>query len=291
MSEVQEPQTSDITERGFLRLSEYAYETSGLVLVPEKSTMIRSRLRHRLNKAGVSSLDEYTNHVKNDASGHEFKEMISALTTNVTGFFREPHHFQFLTDNILNTLTSKLKSGNPVRVWSAGCSSGQEAYSLAMHFLSYNDGFKHGDFKILATDIDAKVVAYARDGTYSDQHISGIDEAHLDNFFRSKLGSGPSGEHHVIDDLKQLITFKELNLMNDWPMKNTFDVIFCRNVVIYFDAETQAKLWKKFEKALDNNGLMFVGHSERISDPQFKCVGATTYAKSSSSAFSFLQPR
>jgi len=278
-------------EPGFTSLSKFALETAGLVLVPEKSAMIRSRLRHRLNHLGVTSLDQYTDRVRQDTSGIEFQEMISALTTNVTGFFREPHHFDFLTEAKVNHLVDKLKSGEPVRVWSAGCSNGQEAYSLAMHLVEYDSNFANGNFKILATDIDTQVLHFANQGLYSEQQVSGVNKSYLEMYFAKAEQENSLAQYRLTKQIRNLITFKQLNLMDDWPMRGTFDVIFCRNVVIYFDAQTQAKLWKKFERVLDPDGLMFVGHSERISDHQFKSVGATVYAKSSSNAYSFQQTR
>ena len=253
--------------------------------------MIRSRLRHRLGRLGIDTLDQYTEQVRNDKTGGEFQEMISALTTNVTGFFREPHHFQIIEDTIVNSLEDKVKAGKPVRIWSAGCSNGQEAYSLAIHFLEHNNVFSQDNFKILATDIDTEVIKFAKAGIYSHQQVSDLSADIKKKYFDEPVNSNAGDFYSIKSKVKNLITFKRLNLMDDWPMKGTFDIIFCRNVVIYFDAKTQADLWRKFDKLLDHSGLMCVGHSERISDPTFKSIGATAYAKSTSLNTKLHQPR
>lgn len=262
---------------GFDSLSRLAYDEAGLVLSEQKAPLIVSRLRHRMKALSLSSLSEYCTFVQSDSSGVEHSHMISALTTNVSGFFREPHHFDKLRNEILPDLMERLLAGNRARIWSAGCSNGQEPYSIAMECLRFDSNISNLDFKILATDIDVEVLKYASEGTYDASQLNGLDQVKYGRYFKKVSSNAGVAAKQVTTDVRSLVSFKRLNLIDKWPMNGFFDVIFCRNVVIYFDADTQKILWKKFEKLLHPNGTLFVGHSERVDSACFTIEGATSY--------------
>jgi len=265
-----------IGEAAFAKISALAKEEAGLILPVSKLTMVQSRLRTRLAATGLTSYDAYAKFVAGPDGSAERRMMISALTTNVSHFFRENHHFEVLRSSVIPRLLARAKSGHPVRIWSAGCSSGQEPYSIAMTLLDTAPDLAALDVLILATDIDTRILEKAETAVYSDQQIAGIPDA-----LRAKYLKQLSPDQHAITpNVRRLIRFRELNLLHDWPMRTRFDVIFCRNVVIYFDTATQDSLWPRFEAALQPDGWFFLGHSERISEAsqaRFKSVGMTAY--------------
>ena len=266
----------------FDAIAALAHRECGLHIVPEKMMMVQSRLRHRLRALNLRDFESYSALVLSPQGLDERRFMISALTTNVSHFFREPHHFEMLSNALLPRLQRRIKDGDRIRIWSAGCSNGQEPYSIAMHMLRIAPDLAKADFKILATDIDPKVVEFARAGTYRAQLLSGVSEKDRARFFQ-----GESDELTVTESIRELVTFRELNLLADWPMRQRFDAIFCRNVVIYFDIETQERLWPRFHNALVEDGVFFLGHSERIATPEtlgFKPTGPTAYRKSAASS-------
>lgn len=269
-----------LSDAAFECIAGLAKREAGLAIAPAKAAMVRTRLARRLRMLKLTSFEAYCDHVQSPDGTDEMGQMISALTTNVSHFFREEHHFDSLRDDILPGLIARLQSGKRIRIWSAGCSNGQEPYSIAMTLREANLP-ANADAKILATDIDPIVVAHAKRGFYPKQMISGLDEKRRSKFFDERSLDGESG-WQAKPELKSLITFRELNLLRDWPMKGPFDAIFCRNVVIYFDAETQAKLWRRFAKVLAPDACMFLGHSERVSEDNmtlFKNSGVTTYRR------------
>lgn len=277
MSQIGKNMSED--ERAFGALAQLAYEESGLILVPEKFLMVLSRLRPRMKALNMGSLTEYQTYVCAKEGKDELRLMISSLTTNVSHFFREAHHFEILCKSIGRRVKSK--NCGRVRVWSAGCSNGQEAISIGISLLEAFPELRNIDFKILATDIDPNVVTFARKGIYPKRMVNGLSEDHLSNYFSKEFEYGEDF-FRVKENLRSLISFKELNLLKEWPMKQSFDAIFCRNVVIYFDAETQASLWPRFHNILRNDGVFFLGHSERIAVPEsfgYMSVGPTAYVK------------
>lgn len=254
-----------------------AHREFGLNIAPEKLKMVQSRLRHRLRALNLTDFDSYSDLVRSTDGADERRSMISALTTNVSHFFREPHHFDTLNTVVLPRIRERMKSKDRIRIWSAGCSNGQEPYSIAMYLLHAEPYLKDRDFKILATDIDPKVVAFAERGLYSREQTEVISSE-----YKSKFMSGSQDALGFTAHLRSLVTFRELNLLAPWPMKYPFDAIFCRNVVIYFDLPTQEALWPRFHASLRNDGVFFLGHSERIAAPAnfgFKTIGTTTYKK------------
>ncbi|MDF1854077.1 protein-glutamate O-methyltransferase [Pseudooceanicola sp.] len=273
----QKPDHRPISDTAFAAISRLAREEAGLVLSPSKMTMVQSRLRVRLREVKLPDLDAYARFVCSEAGIAERRLMISALTTNVSHFYREAHHFALLRDQVLPRLIARARAGGRVRIWSAGCSSGQEPYSIAMDLLSVAPDMTHCDVLILASDIDGSILEAAKSGIYTDTQISGIPAARRKAFL---IEQDAPGAYMIAPPLRQLVRFRELNLLRDWPMTGRFDVIFCRNVVIYFDGETQAALWPRFRRALQDDGWMFVGHSERIPDAaqsRFTAVGQTAY--------------
>ena len=266
------------SDRDFRMISDLANGRYGLFLQPSKKALVHSRLAKRLRALNLGSFQEYCDLLARPEGNDEQPHLLSALTTNVTHFFREVHHFEYLRDTIAPILIAKAKNGHAVRLWSSACSTGQEAYSMAAALVAADPAVHQHDIKVLATDIDPKVIKTAREGVYPSEQIAAIPAQ-----WQSRLtASGPAGCGKIAmdDRLKSLISFGELNLVDAWPMQRKFDVIFCRNAAIYFDKTTQARLWQRFASALADDGYLMIGHSERLSGPSqgaFKNIGITTY--------------
>lgn len=265
----------------FRAIADLAYRESGLTLVVEKTSMIQSRLRHRLRALNLADFDSYSKLIQSEAGRDERKKLISALTTNVSHFFREKHHFDILVNQILATKWAALRQGGRLRIWSAGCSNGQEAFSIAMSLLEKVPEVAHLDVKILATDIDPIVVQFAENSIYPERLVGGVPKALLQDYF-VKHEKIHETSYEAKPILRDMIRFKELNLLGHWPMKRKFDAVFCRNVVIYFDQATQDDLWPRFHDSLLPNGYLFLGHSERMPSPTdigFLAAGPTSYRR------------
>lgn len=270
---------SSLSTSAFNRIASLAHSEAGIVLLKSKESMVKSRLTRRLRALGISDFDTYLDYLGNDAGAREMSHFISALTTNVSHFFREEHHFTTLRNDILPALQSKLQLGQPVRIWSAGCSNGQEPYSIAMTLLEFDPSISKYDIKILATDIDPEVLSCAVEGKYSGTLTSGLTNNFIEKYFT--VDPKDNGETLKIkSNVKELVSFRQLNLHAKWPMNGSFDVIFCRNVVIYFDDDTQVQLYRRFASSLHESGWLLLGHSERLGAKVaelFKSVGVTTY--------------
>ena len=269
-----------LDQSGFARVAEIAFREAGLNIPEAKQSMVQSRLARRLQATGHSSFSGYLDYVESANGGAEVSQFISALTTNVSSFFREEHHFSMLREQIIPNLVKKLQNGQRVRVWSAGCSTGQEPYSIAITLLESNSIFSSGDIRILATDIDNKVLSAAKQGSFDQRQMSDIDNRIKGKYFE---GAREHESFEASQTLKDMISFRKLNLIEDWPMNGLFDVIFCRNVLIYFSEDTQCTLWPKFHRYLQEDGVLFIGHSERVTDPEkvgFQPSGITTYRRS-----------
>ncbi len=274
--------TRDIpfSDADFRAIAELAQARFGLSLADSKKPLVYSRLSRRLKSRQVASFADYLMLLNKRDEEQERLELISALTTNVTSFFREKHHFDTLRDALAGELGQRARAGGRVRIWSAGCSSGQEPYSIAMTVLEAIPEAARLDLRILATDIDPKVVEKARAADYPVEEISGIP-ANLRGKWLSGSG-GDAARYTLSEELRRLITFNELNLVNPWPIKGPFDVIFCRNVAIYFSQQTQQTLWQRFSAILPPGGLLFIGHSERVTGPalaEVAGIGITSYRK------------
>lgn len=271
-----------LDEQSFQKIAVFAYKTAGLSISPTKSAMVRTRLARRLRALKLNSFDEYCAYFQSPGGESEQTELISALTTNVSHFFREKHHFELLKDKIVPDLLQPTALTRPLRFWSAGCSNGQEPLSLAITLQECGLVDQAKDLKILATDIDPRVVQFARTSEYPERMLEGLPPHLLKKYFSPVAQDGPETiwKSHV--SLSRLIAFRRLNLLENWPMTGTFDVIFCRNVVIYFDQPTQDKLWERFSNILRPGGVLFLGHSERVSDEfqnNFESLGGTAYRR------------
>ncbi|MDX8348588.1 protein-glutamate O-methyltransferase [Cognatiyoonia sp. IB215446] len=267
---------SDLSQADFERIAQVAKSGWGLNLDKSKRPLIKSRLNKRLRALALPDFTTYCALIEaNDK--HEIGHFITALTTNVTSFYREVHHFEYLENAVIPDLMARAKRGERVRLWSAGCSSGQEPYSLAGSLLNFDKEACSYDLKILATDIDALVLDKAKRGVYGQDDCTFPSPSH-----ESRVLKRPAGDSHrqVCEALQSLISFRHLNLVDHWPISGKFDVIMCRNVAIYFDKPTQARLWSRFSQCLQPDAYLFIGHSERIADPEeigFCVAGTTTY--------------
>lgn len=267
-------------DEDFRFLAGLLHDKTGIVLTEKKKEMMYGRLVRRLRKLGIGSFADYCKFLRGPSGDTELGFTLNAITTNTTDFFREKHHFDFLRDQILPPVAKQIavNSGHHFRIWSAGCSSGQEPYSIAMVMRSVlGPGPKNS--KILATDLDSNVLSVAKAGQYDRKKCRDtIPAPYLTSGI--KLVNSPEKDMaRMADGIKKLITFKQLNLLHDWPMKGKFDAIFCRNVMIYFDKETQEKLVRRFAPYLKEDGILFIGHSESlltVSDV-YKCLGKTIY--------------
>lgn len=271
-----------LDEKAFERISAIALADAGLDIAPSKMAMVHTRLARRLRALGLPDYEAYCALIESPDGREERREMISSLTTNVSHFFREDHHFERLVQEVLPGLRQKIETGQRVRIWSAGCSNGQEPYTIAMSIIENYDLPEGADLRILATDIDPKVIAFARRGAYDERMVSGVAPALLEKYF-TRRQTATGGSWIVSQKLKRLISFRELNLLQPWPMQGKFDVIFCRNVVIYFNEKTQQQLWKNFARILHPGGWLFLGHSERVSEQYLDLLspaGMTTYRRS-----------
>src|SRR5579863_1779223 len=249
-----------MTDADFRQIAEMLHADAGIHVVPAKAALVYSRLTKRLRALGMKSFRDYCELVGSHAGVSERQQMLAALTTNVTRFFREPHHFEHLRKQVLPPLLDQAKRGGRVRVWSAACSNGAEPYSIGLTILALMPEAANYDIKILATDIDPNMVAEGRAGTYSHSLMEPVPADQRQRWFAPTRSDG--GKTWTAgDSLRALIAFRELNLIGTWPMRGKFDAIFCRNVVIYFEEETQARLWSRFLPQLNPKGRLYIGHS------------------------------
>jgi chemotaxis protein methyltransferase CheR len=274
-----EPAAGDFafTNDDFDRIASLLERESGIHLQKSKASLVYSRLAKRLRALRLESFKDYCKLVGEDAD--ERMNMLAALTTNVTRFFREPHHFEHLKTHVLPPLLDAARRGASVRFWSAGCSSGQEPYSIALTVLSMLPEAAARDIRILATDIDPNMVARGRSGVYDTAELREVPEDLKRRWFAAAPDEGP-GKLRVADDLRTLVAFRPLNLIGSWPMRGPFQAIFCRNVVIYFDETTQSKLWSRIVPLIAPGGCLYIGHSERVTGPAvgaLDSVDITTY--------------
>jgi chemotaxis protein methyltransferase CheR len=266
-----------LTAEDFARLAEMLLADAGIHLAPSKATLLYSRLAKRLRALGLADFGQYCDLLTDPAATEERGRMLAALTTNVTRFFREPHHFDHLRKAVLPPLLAAAQLGGRVRLWSAACSSGQEPYSVALTILDLLPDAGRYDVKVLATDIDPNMITTGKAGRYSDELLSPVPAAMRQRWFRPCPGGLEAGPA-----LRQLVSFRELNLIGAWPMRGNFDAILCRNVVIYFAEDTQARIWSRFTPLLAPGGFLYIGHSERLSGPaaaQYESAGITIHRR------------
>lgn len=264
----------------FAVIASTLYDEAGIHLPPTKATLVYSRIAKRLRALGLESFRDYCALIGADSDGSERAAMVAALTTNVTRFYREPHHFAHLKSKVLPPLLRQARQGKRLRIWSAGCSSGPEPYSIALTILSLMPDARSFDIRILATDINPYVLETGRAGVYSSEDLTDVP-ADLRRSWTDDVASG-SDRIRFDDAVRGLVSFRELNLMGTWPMRGPFQAIFCRNVVIYFDEETQMRIWSRMLPLLDTDGMLYIGHSERVIGPALTALSldaTTTYRK------------
>jgi chemotaxis protein methyltransferase CheR len=268
----------DFTDADFRFLVNLAREHAGIALAESKRNLIYSRLSRRLRALRLRSFHDYRDYLA--ANSAELEGFINAISTNLTKFFREPHHFEHLRENVIARFAGSgvRKPGARLRIWSAGCSTGEEAYTIAAVLQREIPTVHRYGVRILATDIDTDVLAKGARGEYPAASIEDVPHAYREFLQRD---GGKAETIAMSDDLRALIAFRRLNLMEPWPFSGTFDAIFCRNVMIYFDAATKSALIDRFTQQLHAGGWLYIGHSESLigSHPKLDLVGRTIYRR------------
>lgn len=257
----------------FDHICKQVYSIAGISLRQGKETLVQGRLLKRLAALDLASFENYIEFVEQDRSGRELSAMIDVLTTNKTSFFRESQHFEFLVKRVLPEVAQRDRT---LRIWSAACSSGEEPYTVALSLLENLPDIARWDIRILATDISDSMLVRARSGLYEKHAVTDVPPALVQKYFSFKDNS-----YQLREQVRSLVSFAKLNLMNDWPMRGPFDVIFCRNAMIYFDKSTQQQLVNRFWDLLKRDGHLFIGHSESLtgSAHQYRYIRPAVYAK------------
>ena len=270
----------EFTDGDFQALRSMVKEMTGINLAESKRELVYGRVSRRLRALGLSSFGSYRE-VLESGDGSELVAFCNALTTNLTSFFRESHHFDYLRDQFLVPRREAGRRGDRIRIWSSACSSGEEPYSIAMVVAETIPDWQRWDIKILATDLDSDILARAERGSYNADRVKGMDPKRMSRFF-TEVRDSTEAAYQVVPELAKLITFKQINLMHDLPMPGPLDVIFCRNVVIYFDKDTQRGLFSRISKLQRPDDLLMLGHSEtlfKVSD-DYSLIGKTIYRRS-----------
>jgi chemotaxis protein methyltransferase CheR len=269
----------EFSDADFQRVRRMVHQQMGIALSDAKRQLVYGRLSRRLRALHLREFDTYLELVEG-GDAEELQHFRNAITTNLTSFFRENHHFKFLAEQLLPQLEIQNRASRRIRIWSAGCSTGEEPYSIAMVLLERASHLlRDWDVRILATDIDTNVLEHARRGVYSADKLEKMDSNRVLRWFEP----GPEPEHYsVCEPVKQAVTFNELNLISDWPMKGPFDVILCRNVVIYFDRATQRQIIGRMEALQRPGDYLVLGHSESLLDvsTRYSLVGNTIHRRS-----------
>jgi chemotaxis protein methyltransferase CheR len=267
---------SEADFRGFVQL---AHLHAGIALADSKRNLVYSRLSRRLRALGMTSFREYRTYLDGDGGDQEIVSFINAISTNLTKFFRESHHFDHLQAHVATPFATR-RNGARLRIWSAGCSTGEEPYTIAVVLKREIRDVEAQDVRILATDIDTEVLGKAGRGEYPLGSIEEVPKAYR-QFFPIAKGGKDGGQILFDDATKRLIAFRRLNLMEPWPFQGLFDAIFCRNVMIYFDGPTKAKLIDRFTRQVKPGGWLYIGHSESLigTHPGLELVGRTTYRR------------
>jgi chemotaxis protein methyltransferase CheR len=270
-----------LSARDFTRLASFIYQEAGIRLGPEKRTMLESRLRRRLNSLALETYSRYCDYLFTpEGRNEEIVPFLDVVTTNKTDFFREPGHFTFLAERALPEMAARA-DGRPLLVWSAGCSSGEEPYTLAMVMSEYAEAHPGFRFRILATDLSTRVLEKAQRGIYTTEGVEPVPPALRRKYLLRSRQPG-SDEVRVVPELRRLLEFRRLNFMDaDFGLAGQADAIFCRNVIIYFDRATQEAILRKLSRQLLPQGYLFVGHSETLHDMQLPltAIGPALYRK------------
>ena len=263
------------TDADFERVRKLIYAHAGIALSPAKQDMVYSRLARRLRETGLKSFGDYLALLER-GDKNEWEKFVNSLTTNLTSFFREPHHFPILSEHL-----KKLQGRSPIKIWCSAASTGEEPYSIAMTVVETFNSF-NVPVSIVASDLDTNVLAFGMKGVYSRDRIDKLSPDRLSRFFVKGTGT-QEGSYTVKPELRRLITFQRLNLLEpNWSVRGPIDALFCRNVMIYFDKPTQYKILARFAPLLQEDGLMFAGHSESFlhAADLFRSLGKTVYALS-----------
>jgi chemotaxis protein methyltransferase CheR len=271
-----------LTDAQFHRIRALVREHTGISLSEAKRQLVYGRLVRRLRALKLESFGEYIELLERGVVS-ELEEFTNAITTNLTSFFREPHHFEYLASDVLPQIVARDSGIRRARIWCCAASTGEEPYSIAMVLREAQEMLNGFDIKVLATDLDSAVLATGAAGIYNAERLQSVSSARVSRFF-SKGGGAHAGKLRARDELRNLITFKQLNLMNEWPVRGPFDAIFCRNVIIYFDKETQRVLFERMAALQRPGDILFLGHSEslyRVSD-KYELVGRTIYRRNAS---------
>ncbi len=270
-----------MSETQFNCFRDLAKAHAGISLPGHKRNMVYRRVSKRVTALGLKSFGAYRDLLLGADAVGELQHFVNALTTNKTEFFRENHHFEHFSSVVLPGLRQRAgKQARPkLRVWSAGCSSGQETYSIAMSLAETFADLARWDAKILGTDIDTNVIEFARRAVYSDAEVQSIPPKLRDKFIETLPGD--TGHGLMAEGLRSLATFNQLNLHGPWPMKGKFDAIFCRNVIIYFDVPDQRRLFERFADCLCEGGFVYIGHSESLYKvtERFRPIGQSIYQR------------
>lgn len=276
-------QEFSLSDSEFTRIRQRVYTIAGISLSDAKRTLVISRLSKIVRALGLQSFSAYVDFLETRGKPDDDQDFVNALTTNLTRFYREDHHFDHLKSFVARLVANppRHSKGRPrLRIWSAGCSTGQEPYTIALDLLDAFPELKRWDFRILATDIDSNVVAKAASGVYPETELSGLSAQRRLLFTKA----GP-GQIAIPEMARETIAFKILNLIEPWPFKGPFDAIFCRNVAIYFDKPTQGKLFDRLGQVLAPDGFLYIGHSENLQavSKGYKLVGKTVYQRKTNS--------
>ena len=266
-----------MADRQFDYFRTLAKEQAGITLADYKRNMVYRRVSKRLTALGLADFESYETLLSGPEGAEEIEFFVNALTTNKTEFFRESHHFEHLASVVLPNVIKRQETSRRLRLWSAGCSSGQEPYSIAMTLAETVPDMARWDVKILATDIDTDILELGRRGIYPAAEIQEIAVQLRQNYVEAQAGDSGRMSH----SLRSLITFNQLNLHGPWPMQRKFDVIFCRNVIIYFDKPSQCQLFDRFANLLSDGGYLYIGHSESLYKvtERFRSIGQSIYQR------------
>ena len=274
---------ADITDSDFKRVSDIIYKHCGINLHEGKKTLVRARLAKRMRATKIRDVKEYLDYALTTKDQKEFYDLVDSISTNLTSFFREKVHFDLLKENFIpNMITRQAKHGGPkkFRIWSAGCSTGEEPYTMVMTLLEAFKDNPGWDIKVLASDVSTRVLNKANSGLYELDRVKPLSLQQQSTYF-TKVNIDEKPMFQVKDEIKKMISFRYLNLMEKWPFKGPFDVIFCRNVMIYFDKPTQERLVGRYFECLRPEGLLCIGHSESLTgiNHKYRYLQPATYAK------------
>jgi chemotaxis protein methyltransferase CheR len=270
----------EFSDKDFRALADLIMERTGIVIADHKKHMVYSRIARRLRVLGFKAFSQYVVYISGDGGEEEMADFMNAVTTNLTRFFREPHHFDHLRDHVLKPLALNPPANRRVRLWSAGCSSGMEVYSMAMMVAETIPNFEQWDIKLLATDIDTNMLNKGREGIYRKEDVEPVP-AEFRKHYLTRYGGAGAEEVQVVEKLRHLVSFKTMNFIEPWPVKGLFDAVFCRNVVIYFNKETQAGVFEKFANVMKPESWLYIGHSENLHGitTRFELQGKTVYRR------------